>query len=282
MGLQFLFMDDHAPCHRTVAAEQLLESRRLAARTLPPVTIRELRLALQDEWAAMPKQLIDTLILSMGRRCETCLAAELLVYCFNTVSVVVKFTERLKSWLSFFQLKVSDASEYLGLNAELNPIDTSINYKKASDNDHCKKTSSNDIKSICVEDSKPNQKLTLWIQMTLSKLSVVVLGKLSSSCNHDNFKLQFDAEEIVSSYDFQEVYSKMIMKLSSLSINCFVKPLEAGRSQIQICKESTLMPSIVFKGSPVADCLVLRCFHTTGLRLKPWTGQGRFSLSFLQ
>ncbi|GFY04261.1 transposable element Tcb1 transposase [Trichonephila clavipes] len=74
MGLQFLFMDDNAPCHRTVAAEQLLESRRLTARTLPPVTIRELRLALQDEWAAMPQQLIDTLILSMGRRCETCLA----------------------------------------------------------------------------------------------------------------------------------------------------------------------------------------------------------------
>ncbi|GFT79049.1 transposable element Tcb2 transposase [Trichonephila clavipes] len=100
MGLQFLFMDDNAPRHRTVAAEQLLESediermdwparspdlnpiehvwdflgRRLAARTLPPVTIRELRLALQDEWVAMPQQLIDTLILSMGRRCETCLA----------------------------------------------------------------------------------------------------------------------------------------------------------------------------------------------------------------
>ncbi|GFT90938.1 transposable element Tcb2 transposase [Trichonephila clavipes] len=92
MGLQFLFLDDNAPCHRTVAAEQLLESediermdcparspdlnpiehvwdflgRRLTARTLPPVTIRELRLALQDEWAAMPQQLIDTLILSMA------------------------------------------------------------------------------------------------------------------------------------------------------------------------------------------------------------------------
>ncbi|GFS54213.1 transposable element Tc1 transposase [Trichonephila clavipes] len=72
MGLQFLFMDDNAPCHRTVAAEQLLE--RLAARTLPPVTIRELRLALQDEWAAMSQKLTDTLILSMDRRCETCLA----------------------------------------------------------------------------------------------------------------------------------------------------------------------------------------------------------------
>ncbi|GFV20858.1 transposable element Tc1 transposase [Trichonephila clavipes] len=100
MGLQFLFMDDNAPCHRTVAAEQLSESediarmhwparspdlnpiehvwyflgRRFAARTLTPVTFRELRLALQDEFAAMPQQLIDTLILSMGRRCETCLA----------------------------------------------------------------------------------------------------------------------------------------------------------------------------------------------------------------
>ncbi|GFW06653.1 transposable element Tcb2 transposase [Trichonephila clavipes] len=100
MGLQFLFMDDNAPCHRTVAAEQLLESeniermdwparspdlnpiehvwdfldRRLAARTLPPVTIRELQMALQDEWAAMPQQLIYTLILIMCRRCETCLA----------------------------------------------------------------------------------------------------------------------------------------------------------------------------------------------------------------
>ncbi|GFU13747.1 transposable element Tcb2 transposase [Trichonephila clavipes] len=74
MGLQFLFINDNAPCHRTIADEQLLESRRLAARTLPPVTIRELRFALQEEWAAMPQQLIDTLILSIGRRCETCLA----------------------------------------------------------------------------------------------------------------------------------------------------------------------------------------------------------------
>ncbi|GFV06191.1 hypothetical protein TNCV_4433611 [Trichonephila clavipes] len=47
-----------------------LAGRRLAARTLPPVTIQELRLSCKTNGAAMPQQLIDTLILSMGRRCE--------------------------------------------------------------------------------------------------------------------------------------------------------------------------------------------------------------------
>ncbi|GFX22261.1 transposable element Tcb2 transposase [Trichonephila clavipes] len=94
MVLQFLLMDDNAPCHRTVAAEQLLESEDIERMDWPArspdlnpiehvwdflgrrlaVTIRELRLALQDEWAAMPQQLIDTLILSLGKRFETCLA----------------------------------------------------------------------------------------------------------------------------------------------------------------------------------------------------------------
>ncbi|GFW63645.1 transposable element Tcb2 transposase [Trichonephila clavipes] len=103
MGLQFLFMDDNAPCHRKIAAKQLLKSedikplnrfnvhrcptRRVFSGTglelvTRQATIRYLyhsvtaatRLALQDEWAAMPQQLVDTLILSMGRRCETCLA----------------------------------------------------------------------------------------------------------------------------------------------------------------------------------------------------------------
>ncbi|GFV55573.1 transposable element Tcb2 transposase [Trichonephila clavipes] len=56
MGLQFLFMDDNAPCHRTVASEQLLESEDIE----------------RMDWPARSPDL--TLILSMGRRCETCLA----------------------------------------------------------------------------------------------------------------------------------------------------------------------------------------------------------------
>ncbi|GFX66922.1 transposable element Tcb2 transposase [Trichonephila clavipes] len=35
MGLQFLFMDDNAPCHRTVAAEQLLESEDIVCMDWP-------------------------------------------------------------------------------------------------------------------------------------------------------------------------------------------------------------------------------------------------------
>ncbi|GFX36264.1 hypothetical protein TNCV_4931771 [Trichonephila clavipes] len=136
MGLQFLFMDDNAPCHRSVAAEQLLESediermdwparspdlnpiehvwdflgRRLAARTLPPVTIRELRLALKDEWAAMPQELIDTLILSMGRRCETCLAVREIisptkdqpdVSCWTPITGMFRPSVALRSMLLF-------------------------------------------------------------------------------------------------------------------------------------------------------------------------------------
>ncbi|GFS57872.1 hypothetical protein TNCV_2909551 [Trichonephila clavipes] len=55
---------------------QARRNRRQTAGEIARHTTRELRLALQDEWAAMPQQLIDTLIFSMGRCCETCLAVK--------------------------------------------------------------------------------------------------------------------------------------------------------------------------------------------------------------
>ncbi|GFU85695.1 hypothetical protein TNCV_3378311 [Trichonephila clavipes] len=64
MGLQFLFMDDNVPCHRTVAAEQLLEREDIehasAARTLPPVTIRGSFDYTRRVGSKCPQQLIDT------------------------------------------------------------------------------------------------------------------------------------------------------------------------------------------------------------------------------
>ncbi|GFV60672.1 transposable element Tcb2 transposase [Trichonephila clavipes] len=117
MGLQFLFMDGNAPCHRTVAAKQLFESRRLASRTLPPVTIRELRLALQDEWAAMPQQLIDTLILSMGRRCETCLAVrgDHIPHLRPDVSFWIPITGMFRSSVALRSLLLFQSSFFLSL-----------------------------------------------------------------------------------------------------------------------------------------------------------------------
>jgi len=47
----------------------------LVARNLLPETIPDLRLVVQDEWAAVPQQLIDNLIVDRARRCENCIEA---------------------------------------------------------------------------------------------------------------------------------------------------------------------------------------------------------------
>ncbi|GFT01618.1 hypothetical protein TNCV_4204691 [Trichonephila clavipes] len=64
MGLQFLFMDDNAPCHRTVAAEQLLEqtlgSSYLTTSNDSGASIG----AARRRGSLMPQQLIDTPLFS--------------------------------------------------------------------------------------------------------------------------------------------------------------------------------------------------------------------------
>ncbi|KAF8790004.1 Vacuolar protein sorting-associated protein 13B like protein [Argiope bruennichi] len=150
--------------------------------------------------------------------------AELLVHCFDTVSNVVKFVERVESWINYFKFKTPDVSEHGVTNLEIKPSETNFNYKKAGDASHCKKTSASEVKSQNMDESKPPQRMTIWIQLALSKLCVTVFGKLSPESSSNNFKLQFDAEEIVSSVDIQEIYSKMKFKLSSLNVTCFVKP----------------------------------------------------------
>ncbi|GIX81406.1 vacuolar protein sorting-associated protein 13B [Caerostris extrusa] len=120
-----------------------------------------------------------------------------------------------------------DVPDYRACYSELNPMDMSFKQKKPSGYSQCKKTSDSEAKLQNLEENKPSQKLTLWAQLTLSKLCIIILGRLSSSCNYDDFKIQFDTEEIVSSIDIQEIYSKMKIKLSSLNINCFVKKSES-------------------------------------------------------
>ncbi|GFX35863.1 transposable element Tcb1 transposase [Trichonephila clavipes] len=68
MGLQFPFMDDNAPCHRTVAAEQLLESEDIEhAWQLVPTTSNDSRASIgaaRRMGSNAPQQLTDTLILA--------------------------------------------------------------------------------------------------------------------------------------------------------------------------------------------------------------------------
>ncbi|GFU24047.1 uncharacterized protein TNCV_4177411 [Trichonephila clavipes] len=48
--------------------------RRIAARPRPPATVRDLEIALLEEWNSIPQILIDNLIASMANRCAAVLA----------------------------------------------------------------------------------------------------------------------------------------------------------------------------------------------------------------
>ncbi|GFW63828.1 transposable element Tcb1 transposase [Trichonephila clavipes] len=101
MGAKFLFMDDNARPHRANIVDECLQSeditrmdwlaqspdlnpiehvwdmlgRRIAARQPPPTYLPELRRALLDEWCNIPQDQIDSLILSMPRRCKACISS---------------------------------------------------------------------------------------------------------------------------------------------------------------------------------------------------------------
>ncbi|GFV48246.1 transposable element Tcb1 transposase [Trichonephila clavipes] len=101
MGAEFLFMDDNGRPHRANIVNECLQSeditrihwpafspdlnpiehvwdmldRRIASRQPPSTCLSELRRALLDEWCNIPQDQIDNLILSMSRRCKTCIAS---------------------------------------------------------------------------------------------------------------------------------------------------------------------------------------------------------------
>ncbi|GFW54951.1 transposable element Tcb2 transposase [Trichonephila clavipes] len=95
----FIFMDDNAQPHRTLAIEKLLESeditrmdwpdspdlnpiehvwdafgRRFAARLHHPENTQQLKQMLIEEWALLLQKMLHQLDLSMRRRCEATIA----------------------------------------------------------------------------------------------------------------------------------------------------------------------------------------------------------------
>ncbi|GFS65738.1 hypothetical protein TNCV_3853791 [Trichonephila clavipes] len=61
VGDKFVFMDDNATCHRTLAVQDCLEARNTLIR------------ALTEKWDKLPQQLLDNVVKSMVRRVECCI-----------------------------------------------------------------------------------------------------------------------------------------------------------------------------------------------------------------
>ncbi|GFW13113.1 transposable element Tcb2 transposase [Trichonephila clavipes] len=99
VGDKFVFMDDNATCHRTLAVQDCLDSegiqrlvwparspdlnpienmwdalgRQVAGRNYPPTNKNTLIRALTEEWDKLPQQLLDNVVQSMVRRVEYCI-----------------------------------------------------------------------------------------------------------------------------------------------------------------------------------------------------------------
>ncbi|GFU13676.1 transposable element Tcb2 transposase [Trichonephila clavipes] len=98
-GDKFVFMDDNATCHRTLAVQDCLDSegiqrlvwpanspdlnpiencwdalgRQVSSRNYPPTNKNTLIRALTEEWDKLPQQLLDNVVQSMVRRVECCI-----------------------------------------------------------------------------------------------------------------------------------------------------------------------------------------------------------------
>ncbi|GFT21611.1 transposable element Tc1 transposase [Trichonephila clavipes] len=99
VGDKFVFMDDNATCHRTLAVQDCLDSegikrlvwparspdlnpienvcdalwRQVAGRNYHPTNKNTLIRALTEEWDKLPQQLLDNVVQSMVRRVECCI-----------------------------------------------------------------------------------------------------------------------------------------------------------------------------------------------------------------
>ncbi|GFY32874.1 transposable element Tcb2 transposase [Trichonephila clavipes] len=99
IGDKFVFMDDNATCHRTLAVQDCLDSegiqrlvwparspdlnpienvwdvlwRQVAGRNYPPTNKNTLIRAITEEWDKLPQQLLDNVVQSMVRRVESCI-----------------------------------------------------------------------------------------------------------------------------------------------------------------------------------------------------------------
>ncbi|GFW66149.1 transposable element Tcb2 transposase [Trichonephila clavipes] len=92
IGDSFVFQDVNARPHRARLVENMLEAETIQRMEwpacspdlnpiehvwdMPPATVRDLEIALLEEWNSIPQSLIDNLIASMANRCAAVLAVQ--------------------------------------------------------------------------------------------------------------------------------------------------------------------------------------------------------------
>ncbi|GFV35196.1 transposable element Tcb1 transposase [Trichonephila clavipes] len=115
VGDKFVFMDDNATCHRTLAVQDCLDSegiqrlvwparspdlnpienvwdalvRQVAGRNYPPTNKNTLIRALTEEWDKLPQQLLDNVVQSMVRPLKV-LRFKFFLIIFSTISSFIK------------------------------------------------------------------------------------------------------------------------------------------------------------------------------------------------
>ncbi|GFV51345.1 transposable element Tc1 transposase [Trichonephila clavipes] len=72
VGDKFVFMDDNATCHRTLAVQDCLDSE-VAGRNYSPTNKNTLIRALTEEWDKLLQQLLNNVVQGMVRRVEYCI-----------------------------------------------------------------------------------------------------------------------------------------------------------------------------------------------------------------
>ncbi|XP_025418587.1 vacuolar protein sorting-associated protein 13B-like [Sipha flava] len=81
------------------------------------------------------------------------------------------------------------------------------------------------IQAFDIKKTKENIKLSGWFQWTLARFSLIIKNNPEHSST-ENVKLVLDLEDVISSLDFGVSYHKLKLKISSASIQHFVKNIK--------------------------------------------------------
>lgn len=73
-----------------------------------------------------------------------------------------------------------------------------------------------------IQNSEENIKLSGWFQWTLARFSLIIKNN-PEHYSLENVKLVLDLEDVISSLDFGVSYQKLKLKISSASIQHFIK-----------------------------------------------------------